>query len=85
MPDIIIKSAYMPKELPVTITITPGGDVLQYGRRVGHAEEIPDHGDLVDVKAIETEAHLVEEKAKMPYNDALRLCFDNADVVVEGT
>ena len=49
-------------------------------------DEIPDeHGDLVDVQAIEERATQIQREKSIPWKEALLIAFDTADVVVEAS
>ena len=46
--------------------------------------EIPDeHGDLIDIQAVEERAKAIQYEKGIPYNEALLVAFDTASVVVE--
>ena len=48
--------------------------------------EIPDeHGDLIDIQAVEERAKAIQYEKGIPYNEALLVAFDTASVVVEAS
>ena len=91
MADVLIKNLNMPKEeRKVVLILKSDGEVSVYEDKHGlvrftDANELSEHGDLVDVQAIEERAKEIQYERGITYNEALLLAFDEASVVLEAS
>ena len=100
MADILIKGMEMPKgctmstkpnACPLLLNCSFGMKAVRDGSSLDRRSKgcplvaLPEHGDLVDVKAIEERSKEIQYERGITYKEALLLAFDEASVVVEAT